>query len=66
MSPTKLQQLKVDLAKYEEKLRHKMKGYRGVIHESAWSELRHSEVMVLTDMVNSLKDEISQLEKVAA
>lgn len=62
----KLAQLRTDLAKYEEKLRRKMKGYRGVIHESAWSELRHSEVMVLRAMVDSLKAEIAQLEKLIA
>jgi len=56
-------QLKADLAKYEEKLRQKMKGYRGIIHESASSELKHSEVMVLTSMVTSLQAEIASLEK---
>jgi len=60
---TKLAQLKADLAKYEEKLRQKMKGYRGIIHESASSELKHSEVMVLTSMVTSLQAEIASLEK---
>src|SRR5438445_241824 len=59
--PAKIQQLKAELAKYEAKLAIKMKGYRGVIHESAWSELRHSEVMVLKDMVASLKEEIHKM-----
>lgn len=59
----KLAQLKADLAKYEEKLRYKMKFYRGVIHESASSELKHSEVMVLKAMVYDLQTEIYNLEK---
>jgi uncharacterized radical SAM superfamily protein len=58
----KLKRLKSDLAKYEEKLAFKMKFYRGVIHENALSELRHSEVMVLRDMVDDLRKEIYDLE----
>lgn len=59
----KLKELKESLAKYEEKLRHQMKGYRGVIHESAASEIKHSMVMVLRDMVSSITEEIKNLEK---
>ncbi len=59
----KLEDLKKKLVKYEEKLALKMKGYRGVIHESAQSELRHSEVMVLRDIVGSLQREINTLEE---
>jgi hypothetical protein len=58
----KIVQLKADLVKYETKLAGKMKFYRGVIHESAASELKHAEVMVLTAMVDDLKREIAQLE----
>lgn len=58
----KIKQLKEKLAFYEEKLAFKMKTYRGVIHESALSELKHSEVMVLKDMVFSLKKEIYDLQ----
>jgi hypothetical protein len=58
----KLRQLKEKLAYYEGKLAFKMKRYRGVIHESASSEMKHQEVMVLRAMVSSLKQEISQLE----
>lgn len=58
----KLKQLKEELKKYEEKLSYKMRGYRGVIHESAQSELKHSEVMVLQSMVRDLKQEIENLE----
>jgi len=58
----KIKQLKEKLAFYEEKLAFKMKTYRGVIHESALSELKHSEVMVLKDVIYSLKNEIYDLE----
>jgi len=58
----KIGQLKEQLKKYEDKLAYKMKTYRGVIHESALSELKHSEVMVLKDMIDSLKREINSLE----
>lgn len=50
------------LDEYETKLRGRMKGYRGVIHESAMSEMRHQEVMVLKAMVADLKKEIASLE----
>lgn len=59
---TKLQDLRAKLEKYEAKLNFKMKRYRGVIHESAASELKHAEVMVLRAMVDGLKTEIAQLE----
>lgn len=39
-----------------------MKRYRGVIHESAASEMKHQEVMVLKAMVADLKKEIHTLE----
>ena len=58
----KLTELHDKLAQYEEKLRRRMKGYRGVIHESAMSEMRHQEVMVLKAMVAGLKKEIVDLE----
>jgi len=58
----KIKRLKEQLAKYEGKLAFKMKTYRGVIHESALSELKHSEVMVLRAMVADLKKEIYDLE----
>lgn len=59
----KLIALKNEREKYREKLAQKMKGYRGVVHESAASELRHSEVMVLRSMVASLDREIAAIEK---
>jgi len=59
----KLPQLRQKLAEYEAKLGRKMKGYRGVVHESASSEMRHQEVMVLKAMVADLKKEIERLEK---
>jgi len=58
----KLTELKKKLAFYEEKLAFKMKTYRGVIHESALSELKHSGVMVLRAMVDDLKKEILILQ----
>ena len=58
----KIEKLKKELARYEAKLAFKMKFYRGVIHESALSELKHSEVMVLRAMVNDIKTEIRVLE----
>lgn len=62
-APEKLRQLKEKLAYYEEKLARKMKRYRGVIHESAASEMKHQEVMVLKAMVSDLREEIKRLEK---
>lgn len=58
----KLKELKIKLAKYEEQLAWEMKFYRGVIHESAASEIKHSKVMVLRAMVEDLKKEIKLLE----
>ncbi len=55
--------METQLAEYEKRLAFKMKTYRGVIHESALSELKHSEVMVLRDMIASLKKEILDLKK---
>ncbi|MBI3385460.1 hypothetical protein HY031_00025 [Candidatus Gottesmanbacteria bacterium] len=63
MSPEeKLKQLKEKLAVYQTKLGMKMKRYRGVIHESAASEMKHQEVMVLRAMIDGLKEEIRRLE----
>ena len=59
----KIRELKEKLRKYEEKLAIKMKGYRGIVHENALSELRHSEVMVLKGLIQGLKEEIFRLEK---
>jgi len=58
----KLQELKERLAYYQDKLGFKMKRYRGVIHESAASEMKHQEVMVLRAMVDGLEKEIKVLE----
>jgi uncharacterized coiled-coil DUF342 family protein len=59
----KLAALKKEHEKYVQKLALKMKGYRGVVHESAASELKHSEVMVLRSIVRGLENEIAELEK---
>ena len=58
----KLVGLKAKLVHYEAKLAGKMKRYRGVIHESGLSEMRHNEVMVLRAIVADLKKEIQSLE----
>jgi hypothetical protein len=58
----KLYLLKLRLGYYEDKLKEKLRGYRGVVHESAVSELRHSEVMVISAMVMGIKEEIKKLE----
>jgi len=60
---TKIAHLRSMLKKYEDKLAYKMKFYRGVIHESAASELKHAEVTVLQAMVYDLQKEITGLEK---
>ncbi|KKR87337.1 hypothetical protein A2875_02850 [Candidatus Gottesmanbacteria bacterium RIFCSPHIGHO2_01_FULL_46_14] len=62
ISQEKLKSLKDKLAQYESKLAFKMKRYRGVIHESAASEMKHQEVMVLKAMVADLQKEIHMLE----
>jgi hypothetical protein len=62
-SDDKLKALREKLAFYEGKLRFKMKRYRGVIHESAASEMKHQEVMVLRAMIDGLKKEIAEMEK---
>lgn len=58
----KIAELKEKLAYYEGKLAFKMRRYRGVIHESASSEMKHQEVMVLRAMVADLKREIARLD----
>lgn len=59
----KLAYLKEDLAKKEAILAREMKTYRGVIHESAASEMKHTKVMVYRSMVEGLKVEIKNLEE---
>ncbi len=58
----KLAELKAKLVHYETKLAQKMKRYRGVIHESGLSEMRHNEVMILRAMVADLKKEIEVIQ----
>jgi uncharacterized repeat protein (TIGR03833 family) len=59
----KLEELNEKLKYYEDKLAREMIGYRGVIHESAASEIKHDKVMVLRAMVDGLKEEIAKMEK---
>jgi hypothetical protein len=50
-------------AEKEEKYRKKMRFYRGVIHESAASELKHQEVKVLESYLDSIDREIAELKR---
>ncbi len=59
----KFKELRERLNYYQDKLNWKMKRYRGVIHESAASEMKHQEVMVLRAMIDGLKKEIVALEQ---
>lgn len=59
----KIRLLKEKLTYYQEKLAREMIGYGGVKHESAASEIKHDKVMVLTAMVDQLKEEIAILER---
>ena len=57
----KLIALLTKLAVAEEKLKFKLGHFRGVPHESASGELAYSELKVLEDYVNNLKEEIEAL-----
>ncbi|MBI2617299.1 hypothetical protein HYW55_04150 [Candidatus Gottesmanbacteria bacterium] len=57
----KLRKLQEKLSFFEGKLKMKMRRYRGVVHESASSEMKHQEVMVLKAMVTGLQKEIQDL-----
>ncbi len=59
----KLNELQEKLVSYETKLAQEMKGYRGVIHESAASEIKHTKVMVYKAMVQSIREEIEILKR---
>ncbi|HJY98224.1 MAG TPA: hypothetical protein VJ227_00740 [Patescibacteria group bacterium] len=58
----KLNALLKKLEEAEEKLRFRLKNFRGVPHESASGELAYSELKVLEDYVHSLKKEIDALK----
>lgn len=57
----KIAELNKKLEYYEAKLKREMIGYRGVVHESAASEIKHDKVMVLRAFVFNLKKEIATL-----
>ena len=61
-SKSKLTELLTKKAKAEERLKRLMIGYRGVVHESAASELRHSEVKVMENYLESLNRELADLQ----
>ena len=58
----KLAELEAKKQETEEKLKAKMKGFRGVIHESASSEQRYMEIKVLESHLESLSKEIESLK----
>lgn len=58
----KLEALYIKLTEAEEKLRLRLKNFRGVAHESASGELASSELKVREDYVQSLKAEVKSLE----
>lgn len=57
----KLAALSNKLAEAEEKLKFRLKNFRGVPHESAMGELNYSELKVLEDYVEGLKNEVETL-----
>ena len=59
----KLQELLKKRMEVEERLRAKMKRFRGVPHESASWELAYSEIKVLEDFIASLNAEIETLQR---
>jgi hypothetical protein len=59
----KLVALSKKLEEAEEKLKLRLKNFRGVPHESAMGELNYSELKVLEDYVESLKAEVKALKE---
>lgn len=59
----KIEELKEKKAEKEAKYRYKMRFYRGVIHESAASELKHQEVKVLESYLDSIEREIREWQE---
>lgn len=57
----KIKHLLRELEKYQSKLTELYKHYRGVIHESAASEIRHTTVKVYESHVQSIKEELRSL-----
>ncbi len=58
----KIKELEKKLAEYEEKYKFKLSRFRGVPHESASGELAYSELKVLEDYLNSIKEELAILK----
>ena len=59
----KLQEFTIKRDGYKARLTEMYKHFRGVVHESALSELKQSEIKVLEDFVRSLNQEIEDLKK---
>lgn len=47
----------------EEKVRGRLKRFRGVAHESASGELAYSDLKVWEDYLNSINEELANLQK---
>ncbi len=60
---TKYQELLQKRDKAKKRLTDKMFGYRGVVHESAISEMKDQEVKVLRAHLEGIEKEIENLEK---
>ena len=61
-TPEKIKKLEDQLVKYKAILKDKMSRFRGVRHENSLSELRYTEVMVYTNRVRDLENEIKKLK----
>lgn len=59
----KLKELLKIRAKAQERFDNLKRNYRGVVHESASSELKHSEFMVAQDYLRNINVEIKNLEE---
>jgi hypothetical protein len=61
----KLKVLEEKLAKAEARYRERLSKFRGVPHESAQGELSYSDLKVWEDHVETIKQEIEALKKLA-
>lgn len=59
---SRIKQLEEQLEKYRAILKDKMTRFHGVRHENSLSELRYTEVMVYTNRVRELEEEIKKLK----
>lgn len=59
----KILELEKKLGEYEAKYKFALSRFRGVPHESASGELAYSQLKVLEDFVNSIKQELATLKE---